>query len=192
MEVVGAPGERRGVWVVIAAGRGRFVRWLVVWLLLYGAGSAVYNATFERTRPVLVGQMQARPAAWLLGLTLPGATVRSSPDGVQSGRVELRIMRGCDGVEAWLLMATAMVAFPVPWRRRLAGIGLGSLLVLGLNQVRIVSLFHLVRHRPEWFDVAHGLVWQSVMVVAAALLVLVWVERTPGAEATPVLPENKG
>jgi exosortase family protein XrtM len=179
------------VWVVIAAGRWGFARWLVVWLALYAGTSLLYNLTFERTRPVLVGQLQARPAAWLLGLTLPGATVTASPDGVRSGRVELRIMRGCDGVEAWLLMATAMVAFPVPWRRRLAGIGLGSLLVLGLNQVRIVSLFHLVRHRPEWFDVAHGLVWQSVMVVASALLVLVWVERMPGAEAVPVLPESK-
>ena len=58
-------------------------------------------------------------------------------------------------------------------------IALGTLLIFGLNLIRIVTMLHLVVARPEWFEVAHGLVWQSIMVVSVALFVLVQFEARP-------------
>jgi exosortase/archaeosortase family protein len=92
------------------------------------------------------------------------------------------ILRGCDGVEPWLLMITALLAMPASWRRRLGGVAAGTLLIFSLNLLRIVSLFHLTLYEPAWFEVAHGMVWQSVMVLAATIFSLTWMGVFDGGQ----------
>jgi exosortase/archaeosortase family protein len=81
-----------------------------------------------------------------------------------------------------------LLVLPDPWRRRMRGLLLGTALIFVLNLMRIVTMFHIVIRRPEWFDLAHGLIWQSIMVLSAAVFVLWHVEgsragRTPGIGA---------
>lgn len=162
--------------------------WLGRWAGLYLLSILAYNASYAFTRDVLIHHFQVRPAAWLLQLTMPGKPISCTSSSILAPGLQLDILRGCDGVEAWLLLVTALAVFPMAAARRLRSMAYGTLLIFGLNLVRIVTLFHLVMKRPEWFEVAHGLVWQSIMVLAAVLFVLVQLspdEPTPAARPSP-------
>lgn len=155
----------------------RFLLALVGWSLLYAGSLLLYNASYDWTRDGLIFQLQVRPSAWLLEQTLPERSIIPVIDSIQTPGLTLEIRRGCDGVEAWLLLVTALVLFPMPWRRRVRSLVWGTVLIFSLNILRIVSLFHIALFRPGWFEIAHGLVWQSGMVLAAALFVLTWLEE---------------
>ena len=163
--VVSPPGARR-----------QFIRWLVLWLALYVLSLVGYNASYAFTRDVLIYHAQVRPAAWIAQVTLPGQQVWCDQTSLMTSGVIMEIRRGCDGVEAWLLLVTALLVVPDPWRRRLRGLLLGTLLIFTLNLLRIVTMFHIVHSYPEWFDLAHGLIWQSIMVLSAAIFVLLHLE----------------
>jgi exosortase family protein XrtM len=163
----------------------RFVFRLALWGALYAALVSVYNRTYDAISAVAVHQAQIRPAAALIRWTLPGESVRADGDSIISSTCRIALLRGCDGVEAWLLLASALLVFPAPWGRRLLGVAVGAALVFGLNLIRIVTLFHLVRFKPDWFEVAHGLVWQTLMMVAVGWFVWIWMRDDPVSPARP-------
>lgn len=130
--------------------------------------------------------LQVRPATRILSWTSPGSEVTADGITVVSSRVRLSLMRGCDGVEAWLILLSALLVFPMPWRHRLLGMASGSLLIFGLNVTRIVTLFRIAEDRPQWFDTAHGMVWQSIMVLAASLFAWIWIQAQSPAGSRAV------
>jgi exosortase H (IPTLxxWG-CTERM-specific) len=84
------------------------------------------------------------------------------------------IEAGCNGLEAMILLAAAMIAFPASWARRLGGIALGGAAVQALNVVRIVSLFYLSRWNAAAFEWAHLYLWQPLIMVDVLVVWLVW------------------
>jgi exosortase H (IPTLxxWG-CTERM-specific) len=108
----------------------------------------------------------------LLGepVTVEGTTIRSSLFSVQ-------IENGCNGVETALLFGSAVLAFPAPWRRRIAGLVLGFAAIQLVNLVRVVSLFWIGAHRPALFSSSHTVLWQSIVVLCGVLLFLAWATR---------------
>ncbi|MBW7907406.1 MAG: hypothetical protein H3C50_00575 [Kiritimatiellae bacterium] len=160
--------------VVNKARRGVFLRSLVCWLLLYAVLLTIYNGTYHLTREVLIGKVQVAPASFLLSWTLPGVDIRYDATSIQTPALVLQILRGCDGVEVWAMLVAAMLVFPMPWRCRWQGLAWGTLLLLVANLVRIVSLFHIALARMDWFDIAHGVIWQGVMVLLTGAFVLGW------------------
>jgi exosortase/archaeosortase family protein len=75
-------------------------------------------------------------------------------------------------VETALLFACAVLAFPAPWRRRIAGLLLGFAAIQLLNLVRVVSLFWIGAHKPALFSSSHTVLWQSAVVLCGVLLFL--------------------
>lgn len=96
---------------------------------------------------------------------------------IQSARFSVNIENGCNGVETALLFGSAVLAFPAPWRRRLAGLLLGFAAIQIVNLVRVVSLFWIGAHRPVLFSSSHTVLWQSVVVLCGVLLFLLWASR---------------
>lgn len=164
----------------VRRGRQRLIRWLLLWLFLFAAGLVLYNVSYAYTRNVLINQFQVRPATWLLSQTLPNLEIWSRESTLFTPGFELEIRQGCDGMEVWLMLATALLAFPMPLRRRLRSIGYGTMLVFSLNLIRIVSIFHMALKRPEWFVVVHEFAWPTAMVLAATAFVLVQFESPLG------------
>lgn len=149
---------------------------LARWLGLYLVALILYNVTYPVTSGVMIHRLQVVPAVRILEFTLPETTFLYHAATIRTQFLEMQILRGCDGVEAWLMLVAALLVFPMPWRHRCWGIFWGTALVFTLNLIRIVSLFHLVLRKPEWFDMAHGMVWQSLMVLGAAAFALAWLE----------------
>ena len=61
------------------------------------------------------------------------------------------IERGCNGIEAVIILASAIFAFPAPWKHKLAGFAVGFVAIQALNLVRIISLFYLGQYSHTWF-----------------------------------------
>ena len=93
----------------------------------------------------------------------------------------ISIERGCNGVEAVIILVSAMLAFPAPWKNRLAGIGLGFVAIQVLNLVRIISLFYLGQWNIDVFEWAHLYVWQALIMLDVLIVWLLWVRTLPRA-----------
>ena len=95
----------------------------------------------------------------------------------------IEIVAGCNGVEAVLILVSAVLAFPAPWKHKLIGIGLGFLAVQSLNLVRIISLFYMHEWNRVWFDWFHHYLWQALIVLDALVFWLIWLRYLPRAPA---------
>jgi exosortase H (IPTLxxWG-CTERM-specific) len=110
-----------------------------------------------------------------LNLFGEGATVRNQV--LSSPRFSVVIYNGCNGLEAILIFASGVLAFPAPWSKKVVGLLLGFLAIQVANIVRVVSLFYVGIFKPAWFSAAHVFVWQSIIIVLGVVLWLVWVNR---------------
>ncbi|HET7032706.1 MAG TPA: exosortase H [Casimicrobiaceae bacterium] len=114
-------------------------------------------------------------------VTIFDPAVTASGNVLQSGAngFAVSIEAGCNGVEATLVLAAAMLAFPAPWRRKLTGLAIGILAVQGLNVIRVISLFYLGQWNYRVFEWAHLYVWQALIMLDVLVVWLVWVRLLP-------------
>jgi len=104
---------------------------------------------------------------------------RTSVDGstVASSLFGITVVTACTGLFTTGLFLIAVVVYPAGWRSRLIGAGLGIGGVFLVNVVRLVSLYYIGVHLPNFLDQAHQLIWQSVLIVFAVALWLLWAGR---------------
>lgn len=93
---------------------------------------------------------------------------------IRTATFALDVRNGCNAVEAMLLLAAAMIAFPATVRSRITGMLAGTALVQLLNIVRVSSLVWLGEHHRNIFDVVHVAVWQTVVILAAVAIFIFW------------------
>ena len=114
----------------------------------------------------------ARSSAILLRLFESGVDVTGTV--IRSSRFALDVHNGCNGVEAAILLAAAILAFPATLRSRLLGLGVTVIAIEVLNLVRLSSLFWLGEHHRRIFDLFHIAVWQSLVILAAIAMFVLW------------------
>ena len=114
-----------------------------------------------------------------------GKVMRSTTNGFA-----VSIEAGCNGVEATIVLVAAILAFPAPWKHKLAGLAAGIGSVQGLNVLRVISLFYLGQWNFQVFEWAHLYVWQALIMLDVLVVWLVWVRTLPraGDEAGPPSP----
>lgn len=96
----------------------------------------------------------------------------------------IAIRPGCNGIEAGIILAAAVFAFPkASMQQRLLGFSLGFLTVQVLNLVRIISLFYLGQWHAQWFEWAHLYLWEVLIMLDVLIVFLIWVRRLPSASA---------
>ena len=106
----------------------------------------------------------------------------------------ISIEAGCNGVEAAIVLISAILAFPAPWKHRAIGILAGLLAVQLLNVVRVISLFYLGQWSTRAFEWAHLYVWQGLIMLDVLIVWLVWIRTLPTAApfAAGVAPRTAG
>lgn len=145
--------------------------------------------TLELVGPVdryVIGPFTGAIAAvstWLISLVdanavATGNVIRSTTTGFA-----IAIERGCNGVEAVIILISAMLAFPSPWKHKLVGIAIGFVAIQALNLVRIISLFYLGQWNMQWFEWFHLYLWQALIVLDALVVFLVWLRWLPHADS---------
>ena len=123
---------------------------------------------------VVVPFTEAVTRASAVLLRIIGERVEVAGTLIRSPQFVIDVKNGCNGLEAMLLLAAAMLAFPASLRSRLIGLAVGSVAIQILNLFRVSSLFWLgANHRPI-FDFFHVAVWQSIVILAAIAMFVLW------------------
>ena len=91
------------------------------------------------------------------------------------------VVAECTAIGPIILYIGAVVAYPASKRAKLAGVAAGVVVLTAVNLVRIISLFWIGEAYPEYLDVVHLLVWQSVIILLAIIMWLLWTGRLSGA-----------
>ena len=114
-------------------------------------------------------------------------------DSSQSGTVlvgdkfSMRIVHECTAVEPSGILAIAVLAYPAPFRARIAGVVMGLALLQAINLFRLVTLFLIGEHFSTAFDFVHGDGWQVLFLILAVgmwLLWLQWLNRSETSSAS--------
>lgn len=93
--------------------------------------------------------------ATLIDLISPQDQVKVIQNYIISSKVNLIIVRTCDGSTALFLITSAILVFRASIKRTLIGILLGLVLILGINSIRIVALYFLKSADNLWFSYTH-------------------------------------
>jgi exosortase H (IPTLxxWG-CTERM-specific) len=84
---------------------------------------------------------------------------------VIGGRYWLRIVKTCDAMEANLLFLAAVFAFPARWSRKAVAALLGIVVLVGVNVIRICSLYFIGLYLPARFELFHAELWPLLLIV---------------------------
>ncbi|HET7706851.1 MAG TPA: exosortase H [Thermoanaerobaculia bacterium] len=109
------------------------------------------------------------------------AVLRMSDGGIEtagtvihSPRFAIDVRNGCNGIEAIILLCSAIIAFPATLRSRLTGLLAASVAIQLINVVRLSSLFWLGTYQRRIFEIFHVAVWQSLIILAAISMFVLW------------------
>ena len=101
----------------------------------------------------------------------------------------VRIERGCNGLEAVIILFSAIFAFPAPFKNKLIGFVAGFFAIQILNLVRIISLFYLGQWNYTAFEWFHLYLWQALIILDALVVWLIWLRTLPDSRARPDDPQ---
>lgn len=152
----------------------RLGAFVVLFAILQMAYTSLGSGQLER---FVIEQVTVGGTALLLNWLDPASGVVAEGARLAAPGGGLHVRAGCEGTDVALLLGSALLVANLPWRERLLGLAAGLLLVVVLNQLRMLALFHAYRHHRHAFDLLHGTLLPLAMVLVAGAFYLVWVSR---------------
>ncbi len=110
------------------------------------------------------------------GVMAMGPTIVQAANGFA-----VTILAGCNGMEAMIVLAAALLAYPAPLKHKLIGLAAGIVAIQALNLVRIGSLFYIGQWNREVFEWAHLYAWQVLIMLDALVVWLLWLKTLPAS-----------
>ncbi len=154
--------------------RGAVFKFVLFFALVMGVYYAASAIPFYRDTlfPAYL-ELNASVSASILKVF--GQPVQSVGDAISEPSNSISIKKGCDAIAPTMLFAAAVLAFPVPLRKRLIGIALGTPLLLVINLVRIITLWYASKYAShKTFEMLHVDIWQPVFILLALAMWMVW------------------
>ena len=142
--------------------------------LLFLAGTGAHYIARPYIAPIVNRTLNARVSAWLINLMSPRAHVIVAGSRFGSGNAYLQIAQGCEGVDVVLMMVAAILPFPASRQRRCVGVLAGTVVLYAFNLLRSVSLWYCLRDWPSYFEVAHTLVGQTMLIFVGLVFFGIW------------------
>jgi exosortase family protein XrtM len=163
----------------------RLLAFVLLFTAMYVALSQTWDDGLSRW---IIDLATVRPAAWIARHVTGEADILAAGSHLTSPSASINVLNGCEGSDVLMLLASALLAAPAPWRDKLLGLAAGTAFVFALNQVRVLALYFALRDHRAWFGLLHGLIAPLAVVVLVATFFLAWVRwtaRTPvgGARA---------
>lgn len=91
----------------------------------------------------------------------------------------IMVANGCSGLEAVILLVAGILAFPATLRQRIIGCIVGTITIVTLNLLRIISLYYLGQYSQTWFNWAHVYAWDNLIMIDALVAFFLWVRWLP-------------
>jgi exosortase family protein XrtM len=147
------------------------IKFVIGFAVLMGAFEASRGSAFER---FLVVDLILVPTTHLINMATPGEHVELLDRTISSSGSHLRITRGCEGIEMFILLTAAILAFPSSLKLRLQGLFFGALLAYLLSIARLMALHYTLRYDPGAWESLHGLILPLGPIVLMALFFMQW------------------
>lgn len=108
-----------------------------------------------------------------------GESASSNGTLLSTPRFSLEIKQGCDAIQPVAFFVCLILSSPVavPFRSRFIPILIGTLALLLLNLVRLISLYYTGVYYPKAFEILHIDVWQAVFIFLPLLMWIAWAQR---------------
>jgi exosortase family protein XrtM len=150
-------------------------------VLLIGGFEALRGTAVER---FLVETLILKPTTALINVMTPSEPAQLIGRKLVSARGNtLNVTRGCEGIEMFLLLLAALLAFPASARQRLQGLVWGSLIAYALSLTRLLLLHYTLSYRPALWEALHGLVLPLGPIAVLALYFMHWTAASSAAHA---------
>lgn len=160
----------------------RELRFAVTFLLVFCVLQYVYQSSRgSLVEHLVIETATVYPSTALINLIEPEKHATASGRRILSPQGSLSILNGCEGTETLFLLAAAIFAFWTSWKSKLKGMLLGTCLIYCLNQARIVTLFFAAQQNRKWFEIIHGYIAPSLIIVLGSVYFLWWAQTASGA-----------
>ncbi len=111
-----------------------------------------------------------------------GVNATADQTRILSPSFSVEIRKGCDGLEAALLLLCATIAYPFSsLRTRLLALVSGYPLIFVLNLIRVVALFLVGLKWPGTVEFVHTYIAQFAIITATMIFWLFWIARDRAA-----------
>jgi exosortase/archaeosortase family protein len=120
--------------------------------------------------------------AWITTtlLNLFGESVHQIGVFVNSPAVNLEITPACTGIYQIVVLIAGIVAWSGTVREGWRGVAIGTLILMGFNIVRIISIYYSALIIPRWVPFLHEVFWEAVMVLLIPVFWMYWVKHMSG------------
>jgi len=159
-------------------GSRKIVRQRRIWITALTVAGAAALLIWLAGHETAMGAIQRVLAQITSGaLNLFGHRTVVIGSSVTSAQFGITVVTACTGLFTTGLFLIAVLAYPTGWRSKLIGAAVGVGGIFAINVIRLVSLYYIGVHLPGFLDSAHQLIWQSLLIVFAVALWLLWAGR---------------
>lgn len=116
------------------------------------------------------------PAAFVINAIASENIVRVEGHRLISKTAILEIVRGCDGSGVFFIMSSAILAFTASARYKFWGLLSGLVLIYLLNQTRVIVLYFVVSHQPDWFTPLHTYYIPTLLIIIMCCFFIWWLD----------------
>jgi exosortase/archaeosortase family protein len=117
------------------------------------------------------------PATELIQLLTPDVQAHAAAFSIRAAGGGINLLNGCEGVDALFMLLAALIAAPVSWAARWRGALWGTLMIFGLNELRVLVLFYAYRSDPGLFYSLHANVMPIILVLLICAYYYFWLEH---------------
>jgi exosortase/archaeosortase family protein len=111
----------------------------------------------------------------ILGLAGVKCTYQGSIIALPALSLDLKF--GCNGLEAVMIYAIAVAAYPAHWKKKLMGIAAGFFILQTANILRILLLVYSGIHLKGLFQFIHIYIAQGIMIALSLGIFFVYLDR---------------
>lgn len=154
---------------------GREAKFFILFIVFFIAGQVAYYNIRHYSTPRLVHSINAVVSSHLINLIRPQEKTTVHDRVIRSGAFQIRIATGCDGIEAFLLIAAALCAFPMGMGLKLSGVAVGTFVLYVCNLGRIIGLYFILKYKPHLFEVSHVYVGQTFIILVGVCFFVAWI-----------------
>lgn len=107
-------------------------------------------------------------------LNIFGMETKSHETFISSNEFTLNVGKGCDALSPLVLLLAGILTFPITFKYKIPALVVAPIAVFILNLVRIFSLYFIGLSLPDFFEIAHVEIWQTLFIVACLIGWLYW------------------
>ena len=122
--------------------------------------------------------LTVKPGVAIINFLTPQEHAYSSGTFVMSKSVSLSILAGCDGSEGIFILISAILAYSTTIQTKLKGLVYGVAYIYILNIIRIVSLFYTAKYYNKYFNIVHGYIGQTFIIVMGCIYFIIWIRTS--------------